>query len=246
MHIGYYDEYNGVLKYVTNVTGSWKTKTLDTSGETGKFTSIALDQSGKVHISYTEHVDTDSDYLKYATNASGSWVTTTVVDSGMSINSSIAISSKGKVHICYSEDYNGALHYATNTNGDWGTDVVGLGAGRTSKYGLGKSNSADLALDTSGKVHICYGLHYATNAFQQTVTPSPTCSSDGDVNEDGKLTAGDALLAFKSVLGSTTLTSCQESHADVNGNGKVTAADALCIFKAVLKGESLSESISCE
>ena len=80
----------------------------------------------------------------------------------------------------------------------------------------------------------------------KTPTPTQECPGDGDVNEDGKLTAGDALLAFKSVLGSTTLTSCQQSHADVNGNGKVTAADALCIFKAVLKGESSSESLSCE
>ena len=77
-------------------------------------------------------------------------------------------------------------------------------------------------------------------------TPTPSCSNDGDVNEDGKLTAKDALLAFEYVLGKTTLTSCQQSHADVNSNGKVTAADALCIFKAVLNGLSPSESLNCE
>ena len=79
-----------------------------------------------------------------------------------------------------------------------------------------------------------------------TPTPTPSCPHDGDVNEDGKLTAKDALLAFEYVLGKTLLTSCQQSHADANGNGKVTAADALCIFKAVLNGSSPTETLSCE
>ncbi|MFO0794368.1 MAG: hypothetical protein U0586_09935 [Candidatus Brocadiaceae bacterium] len=40
------------------------------------FASIALDTSGKVHISYFDEINGD---LKYATtNSSGSWVTTTV------------------------------------------------------------------------------------------------------------------------------------------------------------------------
>lgn len=90
----------------------------------------------------------------------------------------------------------------------------------------------------------------ASSVSTTTPIPSPTstpsCPSDGDVNEDGKLTAKDALLAFEYVLGKTSLTSCQQSHADVNGNGKVTAADALCIFKAVLNGLSPTETLSCE
>jgi hypothetical protein len=81
-----------------------------------------------------------------------------------------------------------------------------------------------------------------------TTTPTPTkeCPSDGDVNEDGKLTAKDALLAFECALGKAICTSCRQGHADVNVNGKVTAADALCIFKAVLNGSSPSETLSCE
>jgi exo-beta-1,3-glucanase (GH17 family) len=101
-----------------------------------------------------------------------------------------------------------------------------------------------------------WGLYYSdrTQKFpidlrptpSPTPTSTPSCSNDGDVNEDGKLTAKDALLAFEYVLGKITLTSCQQSHADANGNGKVTAADALCIFKAVLNGSSPSETLSCE
>jgi len=105
--------------------------------------------------------------------------------------------------------------------------------------------SVAYAYDTAGN-RTSIASSASTTTPTPTPSPSQTCPSDGDVNEDGKLTAGDALLAFKYVLSKTTLTSCQQSHADANGNGKVTAADALCIFKAVLNGSSPSETLSCE
>ena len=83
MYISYYayqedSRHDGDCKYATNVSGSWVATTVDSSGQVGEYTSIALDSSGKAHISYLD----DTNYgLKYATNASGSWVATTV-DSG--------------------------------------------------------------------------------------------------------------------------------------------------------------------
>ena len=66
-----------------------------------------------------------------------------------------------------------------------------------------------------------------------------TCQPDGDVNQDGSVTATDALLAFQQVLGLVQLTTCQSSSADVAPSpsapdGDFTAADALCIFRKVL------------
>ncbi|NUO08104.1 MAG: hypothetical protein HUU08_05380 [Candidatus Brocadia sp.] len=65
-HISYYDCTNSALKYATNASGSWETRTLDSSGNIGGYAAIAVDTSDKTHISYYD--DTHFN-LKYATNA---------------------------------------------------------------------------------------------------------------------------------------------------------------------------------
>ena len=75
VHISYYDSSNGNLKYATNAYGMWMTTTIDSSigdydvNNSGHSSSIALDASGNVYISYYDRLGTA---LKYATNASGS------------------------------------------------------------------------------------------------------------------------------------------------------------------------------
>jgi hypothetical protein len=54
---------------------TWSTVTVDNSTNiTGKYTSMAADPSGKLHIGYLD-TNTVFPVLKYATNAGGSWVT---------------------------------------------------------------------------------------------------------------------------------------------------------------------------
>ncbi len=56
----------------------------------------------------------------------------------------------------------------------------------------------------------------------------------GDVDENGKVEATDALEVLKSVVGKVTLTDRQKNVADVDDNGKVDATDALEILKHVV------------
>ena len=70
-----------------------------------------------------------------------------------------------------------------------------------------------------------------------------TCQPDGDVNQNGSVTAVDALLAFQQALSLTQLDACQLSIADVfpsphAPDGNVTASDALCIFQKALGSPS--------
>lgn len=60
----------------------------------------------------------------------------------------------------------------------------------------------------------------------------------GDVNGDGEITPGDALLAFeKYMLFCPTYTgmACNDVCCDVNGDQNCTPSDALCIFRAYLR-----------
>ncbi len=161
-----YAHYNG---------SSWVYETVDSSPGVGYSASIALDTSGKGHISYYD--DTNFD-LKYATNASGAWVTTTVDSSGdVGLYTSIALDTSGNAHISYYDDTNYVVKYATNASGAWVTTTV------DSSGGVGDYTS--IALDTAGKAYISYydytngDLKYATNASGAWVTT--TVDSGGNV-----------------------------------------------------------------
>ena len=67
----------------------------------------------------------------------------------------------------------------------------------------------------------------------------PTCSPDGDVDQNGSVTAADALLAFQQALSLAQLSACQQTIGDVfpqpvTPDGNITASDALCIFQKAL------------
>ena len=66
-----------------------------------------------------------------------------------------------------------------------------------------------------------------------------TCQPDGDVDQNGSVTAADALLAFQQALGLAELDMCQLTIANVfpspaMPDGNITASDALCIFQRAL------------
>jgi len=115
LHISYFDEINGDLKYASNTSGSWGIEVVDFSADVGRYSSIAIDANDSVHISY---YDASNANLKYATNASGVWVGETVdTSSGRGRYSSIAIDSVGKRYISYFDATNGDLLVAVKDGG---------------------------------------------------------------------------------------------------------------------------------
>ena len=66
-----------------------------------------------------------------------------------------------------------------------------------------------------------------------------SCQPNGDVDQNGNVTAADALLAFQQALSLTQLSACQQRIANVfpqpaAPDGSITASDALCIFQKAL------------
>lgn len=65
-------------------------------------------------------------------------------------------------------------------------------------------------------------------------TYTPVCIKNGDVNNDGLYSAGDAQLAFYIALGTYSPTYEELCAADCNGDGSISAGDAQLIFGAAL------------
>ena len=72
----------------------------------------------------------------------------------------------------------------------------------------------------------CAGLSDLLSSTTTTTLPDLLC---GDANDDGKITAGDALFALRAAVGTTT---CPLQVCDYTGDGKIAASDALSILRA--------------
>ena len=140
--------------FKTSYAGEWATSTIGTPGEYAAFhSSMAMDDSGKMHIAYY-HMR--SHKLKYATNASGIWQTTSIDDDGR--ETSIAVDSNNYVHIIYyAKATESGLKYATNSSGSWEVKTLDPEVDVDFVY----DSSTAISVDSTGKAHVCY--YYATN-----------------------------------------------------------------------------------
>jgi fibronectin type 3 domain-containing protein len=164
-HIAYsFFEDSGIsasLRYATNAGGTWVILTVDghATADTGRYPSLVVDASNKVHICYK---NSTSGTLRYATNAGGAWALSGIDASGnVGDHASMTIDHTGRLHISYMDNGNKDLKYAFSTGGVWvpaTVDAVGW---------VGEDNS--IGVDQAGKVHISYfdsdndDLKYATN-----------------------------------------------------------------------------------
>jgi hypothetical protein len=99
VHISYNTKTSSLLKYTTNMNGTWEQVILDSTRAGGNHTALAVDKNNKAHISYYDVTET---FLKYATNSSGFWKLT-LVDSAANKGyaTSIALDHQDKIFIGY-------------------------------------------------------------------------------------------------------------------------------------------------
>ncbi len=131
----------------------------------GQASSIAIDSSDNLYISYYDNTNND---LKYATNASGSWETARLSTRGGN-PSSIAIDSSNNVHISYYDGTSQAaqdLRYMTCASGANCTENSSPPSGWSDTLvdGWGKSgNVSSIAADSTGKLHVAFYLSELKN-----------------------------------------------------------------------------------
>jgi len=126
---------------------TWNIETVDSAGNVGWHSSLALDSGGKPHISY--HDAYPNDDLKYARWTGTAWSIQTVDSTGrVGYDSSLALDSWNWPHISYYDATNYDLKYARLTKLGWNIETVDS-AGEVGQY-------TSLALDSGGKPHISY------------------------------------------------------------------------------------------
>ncbi len=107
------------LELATNASGAWVVTTLDSEGETGLDSTIAVDSGNNLHIVYR---DKTSSVWRYASNQSGIWEIMDLATFGDDIASigdmspSLNLDVMDNLHIFYQDENNG-LSYITNGDG---------------------------------------------------------------------------------------------------------------------------------
>jgi hypothetical protein len=149
-HIAHFDslDANKDLWYTKGVpNGAWATTVVDSSGDTGRNPSIAIDAAGDPHIVYRSW---NGWKLKYATlnPSSPNWQVSTIenggsVGDGTGESNSLVIDDGGTMHVAYTDETNGVLRYATKSTGVTVTNEV------TVKFGQLGSVTAEVIDDST-------------------------------------------------------------------------------------------------
>lgn len=126
--ISYYDNSNKDLKVAfLSIISAWVTQVVDSGGDVGQYSSIDLDYSGDLHVSY---YDLTNGWLKHARAFKGGsewgWGTVEVVDSAGNVGkySSLRVDPFNQTMISYYDASQGDLKFALQSGGFWTKETV--------------------------------------------------------------------------------------------------------------------------
>ncbi|WP_298037281.1 choice-of-anchor D domain-containing protein [uncultured Desulfuromonas sp.] len=183
-----------VLIWAPGAWAGWSIEQVDTAGDVGHYTSIAIDAQDRAHISYfaADPEDSKKGYLKYAgADAQGVWGIPEVVDGAANSGLHTSLGVDQKIHISYYKENGSQLRYAEKDT-EGGTlsnpwDVMVLDApGLVGLY-------TSIFVDGQGRSHVSYynstegALKYATNSLDDPQTPEVEWASytvDGGGSEN--------------------------------------------------------------
>jgi hypothetical protein len=155
---------------------TWTIQTVDSSiNDVGWFTSIALDSTGKPHISYYDDTDEDIQYAKW-TGSTWSLETADTCTYNLleGYGTSIALDSNNNPHITYER---GALMYAKKIGSTWYIEdvdhgILNWGCGAFSSIKLDSNNYPHISHVDRGSLNVKYAQWTGSNWLLESVQGS--------------------------------------------------------------------------
>jgi hypothetical protein len=98
------EDFSKELFYATRENGSWNLTNVDSDDYFASDISIAVDESGTVHIGYTNLTESDDDEVRYAYSTTDGWereIVESDPDSAAFSSCSIAVDQNGNPHLAY-------------------------------------------------------------------------------------------------------------------------------------------------
>ncbi len=166
-HISYYvaPTPNHALKYAHYNGSTWLTETVDSSDDarydTGRYTSLALDETDHPHISYRSRYD-----LKYAWHDGAAWHIETVdAHGGGAWQTSLALDELGRPHIGYHDNFDLKYAYASTSPQSLGVE---LGPDHTRRVGAGQTITYHHTLTNTGTTTDTFLLEFLSTQHWPT------------------------------------------------------------------------------
>jgi hypothetical protein len=159
--------------------------------------SMAVDVNGNIHFSHSVSYRLyNSDYGLYTTsNSNGKWETVRITDNESVDATALAVDSDCRLHIAYAFDRDlstvqpsvmveGFIGYATNSSGEWRTQVVshGLGIYRQCWMDMSQNGSPGILFIRNGTLMFAYVAE--VTQYQFVVESLGIDSLDGDIAFD--------------------------------------------------------------
>lgn len=146
------------LMYAVLGDAGWEIETVVSSGDVGKFASLALDSQDRPHISYFDWQTRTSGRVMYAHFENGGFTLERVggVDDmdisflGARKTTSLALDAEGQPRVAFSD--RSGLFYATRKGSEWVTETVA----RPTQDGMALGQFTSLSLAPSGQPHIAF------------------------------------------------------------------------------------------
>jgi hypothetical protein len=153
--IAYYVDGTHSLRYASWTGHVWNLRTVDVPGpdpfsRAGRYPSLALDASGRPHISYTWWGGQgELSHLRYARwDTFAGWVIEVVDPAYVQFETRIAVDATGRVHLSYYDNALRHMKYAWKDGAGWHYETIDA----SGEAGDGHS----MALDAQGRPHVTY------------------------------------------------------------------------------------------